>query len=233
MHTAIPMRSTRKQEAALCADRNFILQQGFEAPDAADYTRVAQALLFQPRVIGLIVVAGAISRSPAVFAVLAAILWWSALVPRLNPFDFAYNRTLGRRSGAPTLGPAPMPRRFAQSMAATFATASAATMAFGFWNGAWALQAVLFAGVAEQLLGRFCVGAFIYHLVRGRAKFAFETLPWRHRAEHGAVPCVSYADPHRDLHSGGPRLRPDLRSLDFTLQDEHRDCVSHQPPFWS
>jgi hypothetical protein len=196
MHTTIPMRSTRKHEAAICADRNFILQQGFNAPDPADYTRVAQALLFQPRVIGLIVVAGALSRSPAVFAVLAAILWWSALVPRLNPFDFAHNHTLGLRSNSPTLGPAPMPRRFAQGMAATFATASAATMASGFWIGAWTLQAVLFAGVAEQLLGRFCVGAFIYHLVRGRAKFAIATLPWRSRAERGTAQCVSYAGPH-------------------------------------
>ncbi|HKB35178.1 MAG TPA: DUF4395 family protein, partial [Gemmataceae bacterium] len=98
-------------------DRNFILQQGLEAPDAGRCTLVSSALLFQPRLVGLIALAGAITQSPAVFAVLAGLLWWSSLLPRLNPFDLAYNRTLGRKSNAPVLGQAPSPRRFAQGMA--------------------------------------------------------------------------------------------------------------------
>jgi hypothetical protein len=160
------------------ADRNFILQQGLEAPELLSCTRVSSALLFQPRLVGLILVAGTISQSPAVFAILAALLWWCAVLPRLNPFDFAYNRTLGLRSNAPALGQAPMPRRFAQGMAATFATVSAATMGSGFWIAAWVLQALFFLAVAALIFGRFCLGSFIYHLVRGRVTFAIGTLPW-------------------------------------------------------
>ena len=29
------------------------------------------------------------------------------------------------------------------------------------------------------ILQRFCLGSFIYHLVRGRVAFAMGTLPWR------------------------------------------------------
>jgi hypothetical protein len=163
-------------------DLNFILQQGFEAPEVMSRARVSSALLFQPRVIGLIVVAGAISQSAKAFAVLGALLWWSALLPRLNPFDFAYNLRLGRCAGAPAVRPAPMPRRFAQAMAASFATASAAAMASGFWIAAWALQAVLILGVAASVFGQFCFGSFTYHLVRGRVAFAIGTLPWRQGA---------------------------------------------------
>ena len=161
------------------ADRNFILQQGFEAPEVSSVGRVASALLFQPRVVGLILVAGTISQSPAVFVVLAALLWCGALWPRLNPFDFAYRRTLGRRSGAAALAPPPMPRRFAATLAGTIAMASAATMVSGFWVAAWALQAFFLLAVAALILGRFCLGSFVYHLLRGGLIFAIGTLPWR------------------------------------------------------
>lgn len=164
------------------ADRNFILQQGLEAPEPASCTRLSSALLFQPRVIGVILLAGTISQSRAVFAGLAALLWWCALVPRLNPFDAVYNGTLGSRPNAPKLGPAPSPRRFAQGMAATFATAIAATIATKFRIAAWVLQALFLAAVAALALGRFCLGSFVYHLVRGRTRFAVDTLPWNRGA---------------------------------------------------
>jgi len=160
------------------ADRNFIVQQGLAAPEAAGCAPVTSALLFQPRVVGLILIAGTISQSPIVFAALAALLWWNALLPRLNPFDFAYNQTLGRRAGAPRLGPAPVPRRFAQGMAASFATATAAIMVAGFGALAWVIQALFLLAVAALAFGRFCLGSFVYHLVRGRVAFALDTLPW-------------------------------------------------------
>ena len=164
------------------ADRNFILQQGLDAPEPTSCGLLSSALRVQPRVVGLILVVGTISQSHAVFAVLGALLWWSALLPRLNPFELAYKHTLGRRPNAPALGPAPPPRRFAQGMAAAFATAIAATMASGFWKTAWVLQASFLLAVAALVFGRFCLGSFVFHLVRGRVAFAVATLPWRRSA---------------------------------------------------
>jgi hypothetical protein len=169
-------------DAIANADRNFILQQGLEAPEPMSCTRMSSALLFQPRLVGMILMVGTITQSPAVFTILAALLWWCALLPRLNPFEFVYNHTLGRRSGSTALGPAPTPRRFAQGMAAAFATACAATMATGFWIAAWVLQALFILAVAALAFGRFCLGSFIYHLTRGRVSFAMGTLPWRRGA---------------------------------------------------
>jgi len=164
------------------ANRNFILQQGLEAPEPTSCTRLSSALLFQPRLVGVILVAGTISQSPGLFAALAALLWWCALVPRLNPFDVAYNQTLGLRPNAPRLGPAPTPRRFAQGMAAAFATAIAATIALEFLISAWVLETIFLVAVAALVFGRFCLGSFVYHVVRGRITFAVETLPWRRGA---------------------------------------------------
>jgi len=164
------------------ADVNLILQQGFEAPARERAPRFASALLFQPRVIGLIAIAGVISRSPAVFAALAAVLWWSALLPRLNPFDFAYNRTLGRRAGMPKLTPAPAPRRFSQVEAATVSTGAAVAMVSGAWIAAAVFQATLLLAIVSLVFARFCLGSFTYHVLRGRARFALDTLPWRHGA---------------------------------------------------
>jgi hypothetical protein len=164
------------------AHRNFILQQGLEAPEPTSCTRLSSALLFQPRLVGVILVAGTISQSPMLFAALAALLWWCALLPRLNPFDVAYNQTLGLRPNAPRLGPAPTPRRFAQGMAATFATAIAAAIASDFRIAAWVLEAIFLVAVAALVFGRFCLGSFAYHVVRGRVAFAVDTLPWSRRA---------------------------------------------------
>jgi len=167
---------------AAAADRNFILQQGVELPEGASCRLVSSALLFQARVVGPVVLVGTILQSPVVFGVLAAALWWSSLLPRWNPFDAAYNRTLGRRPGAPALRPSPTPRRFAQGMAATFATGIAASLAAHLSIVAWVLEGFFLVAVAALMFGRLCLGSFVYHLVSGRAAFAMDTLPWRRGA---------------------------------------------------
>ena len=98
------------------ARRNFILQQGLCEPAAETCPLEYSALLFQPRLVGLSVVVAVILQAPLLFFALAAVLWWSALAPGLNPFDALYNCTLARRGGT-TLTLAPAPRRFAQSLA--------------------------------------------------------------------------------------------------------------------
>jgi hypothetical protein len=158
--------------------RNFILQQGFEEPAPASCPLQYSSLLFQPRIVLIWVVAGTLFQSPAVFAALCAFLWWSALFPRLNPFDALYNGTFGRRPGAIRLGLAPAPRRVAQTMAGAFALATALLIHAGFSLAAYVVEAFFLAAVLALTIGGFCFGSFVYHLLSGHGRFARRTLPW-------------------------------------------------------
>jgi hypothetical protein len=159
------------------AKRNFILQQGLRAPMEKNCALQYSALQFQPRLVGLTIVVGAVLQAPFVFFALAAVLWWSMLVPRFNPFDALYNRTVARRSGI-ALASAPSPRRFAQLLAGSFALAIGVSLSLGLHTTAWALEGVLIAAVAALVFGGFCFGSFVFHLLCGRVEFARRTLPW-------------------------------------------------------
>jgi hypothetical protein len=160
------------------AKRNFILQMGFEDPAPAVRWPQYSALVFQPKVVVLTIVAGILFQSPGVFLALGAVLWWSALFPKLNPISALYNRTMGRRPGAFRLGPAPAPRRAAETEAGTIALTIALLMHAGFGLAAYVLEAILLTASLAVLVGSFCTGTFLYHLVRGRWGFVRQTLPW-------------------------------------------------------
>ncbi len=161
---------------------NFILQQGLAAPDRENCPVRFSALMFQPRVVGSILLLAVILQSPAIFLALSGILWWNVLVPRLNPFDAIYNRILGNRPGAVRLEPAPKPRRFAQGMAGSFALAIGVLLLLRQGTAALVLQVLLLSALAALVFGRFCLGSFLYHLLRGRSDFAIGTLPWKSRS---------------------------------------------------
>ncbi len=158
--------------------RNFILQQGFQESLPAGCPLQYSALQFQPRIIFIWIIAGILSQSSLVFAALSAVLWWSALLPGLNPFDALYNRTIGQRTGAYRLSPAPAPRRIAQAIAGSFALACALLIYFQLAITARLIEIVLLAAVLAVTVGGFCLGSFVYHVFRGNRKFARETLPW-------------------------------------------------------
>jgi hypothetical protein len=158
--------------------RNFILQQGLDDPPPQSCPPQYSALVFQPRVVALIVLVGLLLQSPAVFFVLSLLLWWSALLPRWNPFDALYNATLGARPGAAQLTPAPAPRRFAQAMAASFTLAIPAFLILDWRIAAYVMEGLMLAAVTALAFGGFCLGSFIFHLLRGNAAFARRTLPW-------------------------------------------------------
>jgi hypothetical protein len=162
-------------------ERNFILQQGLEDPGPQDKHRRFEALLFQPRLIGLVVLIGITLQSPVLFLGLSAVLWWNALLPRFNPFDALYNLTLGAGPGATRLRTAPAPRRFAQGMAGTFALAIGAMLRLEWLITAYILEGFLCTAIVALIFGRFCLGSYIYHLLRGETDFAGKTLPWSHR----------------------------------------------------
>jgi hypothetical protein len=158
--------------------RNFILQQGFDDPPPESCGVRYSALLFQPRIILAIVVVGILFQSAFLFLILAAVLWWSALFPRWNPFDVVYNKALGSRPGALRLTAAPTPRRFAQGLAGGLALAAGTFLLRGSRLAAFFFEGFLFAAVLTLAFGGFCFGSFVFHLLRGRTSFALRTLPW-------------------------------------------------------
>jgi len=159
------------------AKRNFIRQQGLAEPAAGTCPLLYSALLFQPWLVGPWVVVAAILQAPFLFFALAAVLWWSALAPQLNPFDALYNWTLARSSGI-TLASAPAPRRFAQFLAGSFAIAIGVSLVMGWRMAALILEGFFIVALGALLFGGFCFGSFMFHLLRGRAEFAKRTLPW-------------------------------------------------------
>lgn len=159
--------------------RNFILQQGLDAPVRESCPVRFSALMFQPRLVGLVVLLAVVLQSSAIFLVLSAVLWWNVLLPRSNPFDAVYNRTLGARPGAVPLSPAPAPRRFAQGMAGSFMLAAGLLLLFGMGTAAIVVQSLLLVALAALIFGRFCLGSFLYYLFRGDTEYAVKTLPWK------------------------------------------------------
>jgi Domain of unknown function (DUF4395) len=157
---------------------NFVRQQGFETATAPTCDFQYPALMFQPRIIGVIVLAGVILQSPPLFLTLSAVLWWSALVPQLNPFDALYNALVATRRRRPPLTAAPRPRRFAQALAATFALLIGVSLLAGWHTTAWILEAVFTVAVGALVFGAFCLGSYAFHVLVGHAKFANRTLPW-------------------------------------------------------
>lgn len=171
------MQSTHPSSRAPDAKRNFILQQGLCEPEAGTCPLLYSALLFQPRLVGSWIVVATLLQAPLLFFALTAVLWWSALAPRLNPFDTLYNWTLARSSGI-TLASAPVPRRFAQFLAGAFALAIGGSLTLGWQMATIILEGFLIVAVTALLYGGFCFGSFVFHLLCGRADFAKHTLPW-------------------------------------------------------
>ena len=157
---------------------NFMKQQGFEDDSPSACANRFPGLGFQPRVVGILVVAGIILRWPALFLSLSGVLYWCALLPSLNPFEAFYNAVIASPSGRPLLGLAPTPRRFAQGLAATFLLAISLALWEGWLITAYSVEALLVVAISAVLFGNFCLGAYLYHLLRGQASFANATLPW-------------------------------------------------------
>jgi len=163
---------------------NFMKQQGFveEPPDACDMHFAG--LYFQPRIVfpavllAILLQVVSTTASACLHLAIAAVLWRNTLVPSRNPFELAYNRWIARPRGREPLSPAPPPRRTAQGMAAAFNLVAGLALLGEMPPLAWALQAMLVVAFSALLFGRFCLGAYVHHLVKGRVAFANATLPW-------------------------------------------------------
>jgi len=157
---------------------NFMKQQGFtpEPPDRAALR--FKGLQFQPMVVGSLMLVAILTQSPAIFLLFSALLWLNVLLPAANPFENLYNRFVARPRGRPLLTKAPGPRRFAQGMAAAFMLVAGLTRLQGWTAASYAFQGLIAVAFAALLFGRFCLGAYVYHLLKGNVAFANGTCPW-------------------------------------------------------
>ena len=156
----------------------FMKQQGFQA----DRTRATEShfdlLLFQPILVGSAVVVAIVFQSSVLFMVLGGILWFNTIFPGLNPFERFLDLVTGKTEKRIPLPPAPAPRRFMQGMAGTLMLLVAVSMSQGYTYLAYALQGFVAVAFSLLLFGKFCVGAYIYHVLTGNTKFANQTCPW-------------------------------------------------------
>ena len=160
------------------AQVNFVQQQGFRNASARTCDAQYPALMFQPRMVGVLSLAGVLLQAPWLFLGLSAVLWWNVAVPALNPFDRLYDTLIGARQGLPHVPPAPAPRRFAQGIAATFTPAIGASLLAEWTTPAWVLEAMLLVAVGALVFGNFCLGSVVYHFLTGLGEYARRTLPW-------------------------------------------------------
>jgi Domain of unknown function (DUF4395) len=151
----------------------FIRQQGFAAPPSDNH--LYSALMFQPRIIGALVVLGIVYQSSWLFLVLSAVLLWNALVPTHNLFDAIYNRAVADPRGLPRLSAAPAPRRFAQAVAGTLAVAIGATLMLGATTAARIAEGLFVVALMVLIFGNFCVGSCAYQVLQQR-------LPMKHQS---------------------------------------------------
>jgi Domain of unknown function (DUF4395) len=142
---------------------DFIRQQGFTTAGCQD--GLYSALMFQPRVIAGVAIAGVVLQSPWIFLALSAVSWWSALVPSHNLFDAFFNHVMADPMRLAAMPAAPPPRRFAQAMAATFAMCIAITLFRRASHAAWLLESAFVAASMSVVVRRFCMPAHVYHLL--------------------------------------------------------------------
>ena len=146
---------------------HFVEQQGFPVAPSASCDLQYSTLMFQPRLIGAIVAIGLIAQSPILFLAMADVLAWNVVLPRLNVFDALYTILVARPRGLPAPSPAPAPRRFAQGLAATFMLGIGLSLIGGNMILAIVLEVLLAAALVALIAGRFCLGSYLYHLIRG------------------------------------------------------------------
>lgn len=158
---------------------NFVRQQGFREADASTCALRYPALMFQPRVVGVLLVVGIVLQEAWLFFALGAVLLWGALLPHWNLFDTLHDATLAGHGGRPEATPvAPGPRRFAQGLAGTLMLAVGLALLGGLHRLAWGVEAFLALAVGALVFGRFCLGSFLFHHLRGDGAFARRTAPW-------------------------------------------------------
>ena len=160
----------------------FMKQQGFNTDHNNSAERHFDLLLFQPLNVGAMIMLAIALQSFVMFLIVGSILWFNTVLPGFNPFERLLDRvTKGSAKHFP-LPPAPAPRRFMQGMAGSLMFMAAISMTYDFTNLSYVFQGFIALAFAMLIFGKFCVGAYIYHVLTGNVKFANQTCPWSQSA---------------------------------------------------
>lgn len=146
----------------LPSQSDFVRQQGY---DATHPPALFSALMFQPRVVGVLLLAGMATHSARLFLALGVALLWAAVLPEQNPFNWAYDLAVARPRRLPRIGPAPPPRRFAMGLAGAMALGISASIVANVPLAEWTLEGLLLLAVLAIVIARFCFGSFVFGLL--------------------------------------------------------------------
>jgi hypothetical protein len=163
---------------SVSAEYKFLQQQGFLNDNKDMAKNHYNALLFQPIIVSATMLIAIIIQSATIFLVFSGLLWTNTIFPKANPFERLYVKTIGKSRGVGDLEPAPAPRRFMQGMAASLMLIAGLAILSGFTIMSYIAQGLILIAFSLLLFGKFCVGAYVYHLLHGNAQFANGTCPW-------------------------------------------------------
>jgi hypothetical protein len=68
-------------------------------------------------------------------------------------------------------------------MAAIFMLAIGLALFLGRRDLAWTVEGLLITALAALVFGKFCLGSYVFLLLRGESAFANRTLPWVRASE--------------------------------------------------
>lgn len=159
-------------------DYKFLQQQGFKSFSENDAGYRVLSLQFQPTIVGSLVFIATIFQSWLLFLAISIVLWINVLIPKANPFENLYNRFLIRDNAKPKITEAPGPRRFAQAMAALFSLGAAFSILTSWDQAAYLFEGMLILAFSALLFAKFCLGSYLYFLLKGKPGFANATCPW-------------------------------------------------------
>jgi len=156
---------------------NFVQQQGYTSLTPPQCAVRYPALIFQPRVLFVVFSISVIFSLHRAFFLVSLLLFFSALLPSLNPFDALYRFLFPRHSKFNARALAP--RRFSQLLGGAFCLVIFFAAQFGMPVLYWSMASSLLFFNALPAFTNFCMPALLYHIFSGKLEFALKTLPWR------------------------------------------------------
>ncbi len=165
-----PHRGERNEVALTGVMSSNLDKQGFGYLDAAARSRYLLPLRFTPAVATVLIGVALAFQSYVGLGVMALVALSGALFPRGMVFDVAWNLLFRHLWHGPTLPPTPAPRRFSYAVSAALLAGSALALANDAPVLGFALAGVVALGGAVLTTSLWCLGSWLYRVVRALAR---------------------------------------------------------------